>query len=108
MCGLAGGVAGWLLTLAGLWLVRQQPAAYADLAHLDLPMFLATFALAVAVRLLAGMLPALRASRVAPGLQLQTLGGVLFTSFPSCPHCPDIHPPRFCFRMKSHFTALPF
>src|SRR3546814_1117202 len=49
MVGLAGGVAGWLLTLAGLWLVRQQPAAYADLAHLDLPMFLATFALAVAV-----------------------------------------------------------
>src|SRR3546814_19049734 len=75
MCGLAGGVAGWLLTLAGLWLVRQQPAAYADLAHLDLPMFLATFALAVALSLLAGMLPALRASRVAPGLQIQTLGG---------------------------------
>src|SRR3546814_8522403 len=57
MVGLAGGVAGWLLTLAGLWLVRQQPAAYADLAHLDLPMFLATFALAVAVSLLAGILP---------------------------------------------------
>src|SRR3546814_19184342 len=75
MVGLAGGVAGWLLTLAGLWLVRQQPAAYADLAHLDLPMFLATFALAVAVSLLAGMLPALRASRVAPGLQIKTLGG---------------------------------
>ncbi|MFC3714655.1 ABC transporter permease [Luteimonas soli] len=76
MIGLAGGFAGWLLTLAGLWLVRRQPAAYADLAHLDLPMFLVTFALAVAVSLLAGMLPALRASRVAPGLQIKTLGGV--------------------------------
>src|SRR3546814_10365997 len=76
MCGLAGGVAGWLLTLAGLWLVPQPPAAYADLAHLDLSMFLAMFALAAAVSLLAGMLPALRASRVAPGLQTKTLGEI--------------------------------
>jgi len=75
LVGLAGGFAGWLLTLAGLWLVRRQPAAYADLAHLDLPMFLTTFLLAVVVSLLAGVLPALRASRVAPGLQIKTLGG---------------------------------
>ena len=73
LIGLVGGVGGWLLTLAGLWLVRQQPAAYADLAHLDVPMFLATFALAVLASLLAGVLPALRASRVAPGLQLKTI-----------------------------------
>ncbi len=73
MIGLLGGVVGWLLTLAGLWLVRQQPTAYADLAHLNLPMFLATFVLAVAVSLLAGALPAFRASQVAPGLQLKTL-----------------------------------
>ena len=75
MIGLIGGFAGWLLTLVGLWLVRRQPAEYADLAHLDLPMFLTTFLLAVAVSLLAGVLPALRASRVAPGLQIKTLGG---------------------------------
>jgi putative ABC transport system permease protein len=46
---------------------------YADLAHLDLGMFGLTFALAVAASLLAGLLPALRASRIAPALQLKTL-----------------------------------
>lgn len=73
LIGLLGGIGGWLLTLAGLWLVRRQPAAYADLVHLDAPMFLITFALAIAVSLLAGALPALRASRIAPALQLKTL-----------------------------------
>jgi putative ABC transport system permease protein len=73
LIGLLGGIGGWLLTLAGLWLVRQQPTPYADLSHLDAGMFLATFALSVAVSLLAGALPALRASRIAPGLQLKTL-----------------------------------
>jgi putative ABC transport system permease protein len=73
MVGLVGGIAGWLLTLAGLWLVRRQPVEYADLAHLDLGMFGTTFALAIAASLLAGLLPALRASRVAPALQLKTL-----------------------------------
>jgi putative ABC transport system permease protein len=71
--GLLGGIGGWLLTLAGLWLVRRQPAEYADMAHLDLSMFLVTFALAIATSLLAALLPALRASGVAPGLQLKTL-----------------------------------
>jgi len=73
MIGLLGGIGGWLLTLIGLWLVRQQPTVYADLAHLDISMFLVTFGLAVAVSLLAGALPALRASRIAPALQLKTL-----------------------------------
>jgi putative ABC transport system permease protein len=73
MVGLVGGIGGWLLTLAGLWLVRRQPVQYADLAHLDPGMFGTTFALAIAASLLAGLLPALRASRVAPALQLKTL-----------------------------------
>ena len=73
LVGLIGGVGGWLLTLVGLWLVRRQQAPYADLVHLDTPMFFVTFALAVTVSLLAGALPALRASRLAPGLQLKTL-----------------------------------
>ena len=73
LIGLLGGIGGWLLTLLGLAVVRQQPVAYADLAHLDLSMFLATFVLAVAVSLIAGALPALRASRIAPSLQLKTL-----------------------------------
>lgn len=73
LVGLAGGVLGWLFTLAGLWAVRAQPVEYADLARLDLPMFTATFALAVLASLLAGVFPALRASGVAPAMQLKTL-----------------------------------
>jgi putative ABC transport system permease protein len=73
MVGVVGGIGGWLLTLLGLWLVRQQPVEYADLAHLDIGMLGLTFALAVAASLMAGFLPALRASRVAPALQLKTL-----------------------------------
>ncbi|MBS0464446.1 MAG: ABC transporter permease, partial [Proteobacteria bacterium] len=67
------GVGGWLLTLSGLWWVRRQQVAYSDLVSLDVSMFVATFALALVVSLLAGALPALRASRVPPALQLKTL-----------------------------------
>jgi putative ABC transport system permease protein len=73
LVGLIGGIGGLGLTLLGLWLVRRQPVAYADLAHLDVSMFVATFVTAIAASLLAGVLPAFRASRVAPGLQLKTL-----------------------------------
>lgn len=71
--GLAGGLGGLLLALLGLWLVRQQASDYAKLAHLDLSMLLATFALAVGATLLAGLLPAWRACQVTPALQLKTL-----------------------------------
>jgi len=73
LIGLIGGVFGWLLTLLGLWLIRQQPVAYADMAHLDVPMFMATFFAAVGASLLAGLLPAVRACRIAPAWQLKTL-----------------------------------
>ncbi|HET7267091.1 MAG TPA: ABC transporter permease, partial [Oleiagrimonas sp.] len=73
LIGLVGGIGGLLLTFVGLWVVRRQQVAYADLVHLDVSMFVVTFALAVAVSLIAGALPALRASRVAPALQLKTL-----------------------------------
>lgn len=69
--GLAGGVAGLLLALGGLWLVRRQPSDYAGLAQLDLTMLLATFLLAVGATLLAGLLPAWRACQVTPALQLK-------------------------------------
>jgi putative ABC transport system permease protein len=69
--GLAGGVGGLLLALLGLWLVRQQPADYAKLAHMDFTMLWATFVLAVSASLLAGLLPAWRACRIAPALQLK-------------------------------------
>src|SRR5690606_18401140 len=73
LVGLSGGLLGWLLTLLGLWAVRTQPVEYADLARLDLPMFAATFAMALFASLLAGVFPALRASGVAPAMQLKTL-----------------------------------
>ncbi len=70
--GLAGGIGGLLLAWLGLWLVRGQSSDYAALAHLDLPMLLATFALAVLASLLAGLLPAWRACLVPPALQLKS------------------------------------
>jgi putative ABC transport system permease protein len=70
--GLSGGVFGLLLAALGLWLVRQQPANYASLAHLDLPMLLTTFALALGASLVAGLLPAWRACQIAPALQLKS------------------------------------
>jgi putative ABC transport system permease protein len=70
--GLVGGVGGLLLSMLGLWLVRQRPSAYAALAHMDLSMLLITFALAVCATLLAGLLPAWRACQIAPALQLKS------------------------------------
>jgi putative ABC transport system permease protein len=70
--GLAGGALGLGLAWLGLWAVRQQPVDYAALAELDLPMLLTTVALAIVSSLLAGLLPAWRAGRVAPALQLKS------------------------------------
>ena len=70
--GLAGGILGLGLSLLGLWLVRQQPSSYAQLAHLDPGMLLVTFALAIVASLLAGLLPAWRAMQVTPAVQLKT------------------------------------
>ena len=70
--GLAGGLGGLLLAYLGLWLVRRQPADYASLAHLDGAMLLLTILLAVGASLLAGVLPAWRACRITPGLQLKS------------------------------------
>lgn len=72
LVGLAGGVLGLGLAWLGLWLVRQQPDDYAKLAQLDVSMLLATFAFALGASLLAAMLPAWRASSVAPAIQLKT------------------------------------
>ena len=69
--GLAGGALGLLLSVVGLWVVRQQPADYADLAHLDLTMFCTTFIAAVLASLAAGLLPAWRACQVPPAMQLK-------------------------------------
>ena len=70
--GVAGGVFGLGLSLLGLWAVRQQPASYAELAHLDLGMLLLTFILAIVASVLAGLLPAWRAMQVTPAIQLKS------------------------------------
>jgi putative ABC transport system permease protein len=72
LVGLAGGVIGLSLASFGLWVVRQQPAEYAGLAHLDATMLAATFALAVCATLLAAMFPAWRACRLVPARLLKT------------------------------------
>ena len=52
--------------------VRQQPASYLELAHLNPTMLLTTFALSVVASLLAGTLPAWMAMQVTPAIQLKS------------------------------------
>ncbi|MET0330994.1 MAG: ABC transporter permease [Dyella sp.] len=73
LIGVAGGLLGLAVAQIGLWSVRQRPDDYAHLAQMDLSMLLGTFVLAVAASVLAGLLPAWRACRIAPALQLKTL-----------------------------------
>ncbi len=70
--GLVGGTLGLGLAWLGLWAVRHQPADYADLARLDLPMLASTFGLALFASLLAGLLPAWRGCQVTPAIQLKS------------------------------------
>ena len=69
---LVGGVLALPLTLFGLWTLRLQDNGFTDLAHLDPVMFAALFVLALAVGVVTGWLPAWRASRVEPGLQVKS------------------------------------
>jgi putative ABC transport system permease protein len=69
--GMAGGLLGLVFAELGLWCIRHQPAEYAGLAHLDVHMFLLTFLVALVASLIAGLLPAWRASGLAPGSQLK-------------------------------------
>jgi putative ABC transport system permease protein len=69
---LIGGALAWPLTLFGLWTLRLQDNGFTDLARLDPLMFGALFALALAVGVLTGWVPAWRASRVEPGLQVKS------------------------------------
>lgn len=70
--GLAGGILGIGLALIGLWAVRQQPTDYAELAHLNGTMLLASVMLTIFASLVAGMLPAWRACQIAPAIQLKS------------------------------------
>ena len=69
--GLAGGVLGLLFAELGLLGIRQQPAEYASLAHLDASMVAFTFVVALVASLIAGILPAWRACVLAPAPQLK-------------------------------------
>ena len=71
--GVAGGVLGLGIAQLGLWSVRQRPDDYAHLAQMDPGLLLGTVGLAIAASVLAGLLPAWRACRIAPALQLKTL-----------------------------------
>jgi putative ABC transport system permease protein len=73
LIGLAGGLLGVGIAELGLWTVRQRPDDYAQLAHMDGQMLVVTVVLAVIVSVLAGLLPAWRACRITPALQLKTL-----------------------------------
>lgn len=70
--GLAGAGLGLALSLAGLWLIGQQSAVMATVAHMDLRMLTATVALSLTASLLAGLLPTWRAGHVRPALQLKS------------------------------------
>lgn len=71
--GVAGGLLGLPMAWLGLWMVRQQPVSFAASAHFDPSMLGIALGLAVVSALLAGVWPALRASRVAPALQVKSL-----------------------------------
>lgn len=69
---LVGGVLALPLTGLGVWILRQQGSEFSGLVRLDPAMFGALFALALAVGVLVGLLPAWRISRVEPGLQVKS------------------------------------
>jgi len=73
IAGLAGGLLALPLTLFGLWVVRLQDRGYTELAHLNPLLFLALLGLAVLAGLLVGALPAWRATRIEPALQVKSL-----------------------------------
>jgi putative ABC transport system permease protein len=70
--GIAGGVIGLLLTLAGVaWMHHTLPTEVAALTTIDASLLAETLLLAIAAAILAGMYPILRASRVRPAMQLK-------------------------------------
>jgi putative ABC transport system permease protein len=71
LVGVAGGALGLAIAQLGLYSVRHRQDDYARLAQMDPSMLAATFALAVLASVLAGLLPAWRACRITPALQLK-------------------------------------
>ena len=71
LVGLLGSLLGLTLALAGLWAVRQGPSTYAHHVHMDAGQLGLTLILGLIAALLAGLLPAWRATLVSPALQLK-------------------------------------
>ncbi|WGG50133.1 ABC transporter permease [Rugamonas sp. DEMB1] len=70
--GLAGGALGLLLAFGALALIGRQSKELTVAAQMDWTMLAATFAMAVAAAVLAGLLPTWRACQVTPALQLKS------------------------------------
>ncbi|HEX4510426.1 MAG TPA: FtsX-like permease family protein, partial [Burkholderiaceae bacterium] len=71
MIGAAGGLLGLVLSLVGLWLVRQSPADYAPYARIDASMLGLCILLSFGASLVAGLLPAWHASALSPARHLR-------------------------------------
>jgi putative ABC transport system permease protein len=71
LVGFSGGLLGLALAQLGLWSVRQRPDEYAQFARMDMQLLLWTLGLAVGASLLAGIVPAWRASGEAPAALLK-------------------------------------
>ena len=70
--GTLGGLLAWPLTLFGLWVIRLQDHGYTDLARFEPRLFALLLALAIGTGLLVGLVPALRAARIEPVLQIKS------------------------------------
>ncbi|WP_045737999.1 ABC transporter permease [Xanthomonas sp. MUS 060] len=73
LIGLLGGVLALPLTLFGLWVVRLQDANYSHLAQFRTGLFGLLVLLAICTGLLVGLIPAWRASRLSPAMQVKSL-----------------------------------
>lgn len=72
LVGIAGSVPGLILALLGLWVIRQLPGDHSQAAHMDPIMATVAVACAFGGALLAGLVPAWRASRSEPTIQLKS------------------------------------
>lgn len=73
LIGLVGGLLAVPLVWVGLWLVKQQPVAYASVIGMHWSVCLALLVLAVLSSMAIGVVPAWRASVIEPGLQVKEL-----------------------------------
>ncbi len=71
LLGLAGGLLAWPLTLLGMWIVHQQPAAYVAAARFSPGVFAGLVMLSLVVGTVVGLWPAWRISCQPPALRIK-------------------------------------